>query len=328
MKIIAIHSNTQNQINFKNTGLNKQAMQELETVAKPFLAQYQRPKDISLLEEISKKLQKLNVCQNIIPEYNPNEFKEVKRLHLGDLGSNLDEFDYLAKKSKKWYAGRDASIMARTIVKSGLFEVPDFMAAPFNFYKQLKVDIKNGLTNITIDKLAPHQYEKWEKLKIAERELIYNNMRYEEVYCQSNYLKDLVDNNTLTEDSFAKIRAIIKNAVDFHTNKKLELEKNTEMANDINQNISVSDEDENLLNNIHKPAQRVISRNVSKFNKKVQNTSLNIEQQNFIEELLNNQKVAIENLWHSIEKGKRLTFEGKIKPLFMDSTSFWELIGP
>lgn len=62
------------------------------------------------------------------------------------------------------------------------------------------------------------------------------------------------------------------------------------------------------MSQLHKPAQRVISRNVSKFNNKVKDISLNAEQAQALNELLDKQKTAIEALWNKIEKGKRNAF--------------------
>ena len=111
MEISILPFNTRNQTNFKGAELNKRAAQELETVVKPFLAKYKRPQDETLLDEIRKKSEKLR-ARKIKPAYQPNEFKEAKRLHLGELDANLDEFKYLSGKSKQWFAGNDAKALA------------------------------------------------------------------------------------------------------------------------------------------------------------------------------------------------------------------------
>lgn len=73
----------------------------------------------------------------------------------------------------------------------------------------------------------------------------------------------------------------------------------------------VTDDDIVLLSQLHKPAQRVISRNVSKFNNKVKDISLNAEQAQALNELLDKQKTAIEALWNKIEEGKRNAFQSR-----------------
>lgn len=310
MEISILPFNTRNQTSFKGAELNKRASQELETVVKPFLAKYKRPHDETLLDEIRKKIEKLR-ARRIKPTYltyQPNEFKEAKRLHLGELDTNLDEFNYLAGKSKQWFAGKDARALADSIKKSGLFAAPDFLAAPLNFYKKLKTDIKNGLTNMTFEKLAPQQYNNRNSLSIAEGELELNTLWYDRVQGQAERLQIQLENNTLTEDFFAEKMAKIRNAIDIHKKLLPDIEKATIEAETINKQVCVTPEDENILTNLHKPAQRVISRNVSKFNKKVQNIKLSNEQENSLNELFNKQKSAIENLWNTIEEGKKATF--------------------
>ena len=102
--------------------------------------------------------------------------------------------------------------------------------------------------------------------------------------------------------------AKIRNAIDIHKKLLPDIEKATIEAQTINKQVCVTPEDENILTNLHKPAQRVISRNASKFNKKVQDIKLSNEQENSLNELFNKQKSAIENLWNTIEKGKKATF--------------------
>lgn len=99
--------------------------------------------------------------------------------------------------------------------------------------------------------------------------------------------------------------AKIRNAIDIHKKLLPDIEKATIEAETINKQVCVTPEDENILTNLHKPAQRVISRNISKFNKKVQNIKLSNEQENSQNELFNKQKSAIENLWNTIEEGKK-----------------------
>ena len=307
MEISILPFNTRNQTNFKGAELNKRATQELETVVKPFLAKYKRPQDETLLDEIRKKSEKLR-ARKIKPAYQPNEFKEATRLHLGELDANLNEFKYLSGKSKQWFAGNDAKALADSIRKSGLFEAPDFLAAPLDFYKKLKLDIKNGLTNMTFAKLAPQQYNNRNSLCIAEGKLELISIWYDRVQGQAERLQIQLENNTLTEYFFAEKMAKIRNAIDIHKKLLPDIEKATIEAETINKQVCVTPEDENILTNLHKPAQRVISRNVSKFNKKVQDIKLSNEQENSLNELFNKQKSAIENLWNTIEKGKKATF--------------------
>ena len=39
----------------------------------------------------------------VVPDFEPAEFKEVKRLRLGEWSANQSEFNYLEEKSKKRY---------------------------------------------------------------------------------------------------------------------------------------------------------------------------------------------------------------------------------
>ena len=98
MEISILPFHTRNQTSFKGAELNKRAAQELETVVKPFLAQYKHPQYDSLMRQLAAKLQQFADSNVYIqPNYNTKQFKEVSRLKLGELDTNLEEFEYLTR---------------------------------------------------------------------------------------------------------------------------------------------------------------------------------------------------------------------------------------
>lgn len=312
MTISILPFHTQNQPGFKGAELNKRAAQELETVVKPFLAQYKRPQYDSLMKQLGAKLEQFTVSNKYIhPNYNPNQFKEARRLKLGELDTNLEEFEYLEKKSENWFAGNYARTMAQKIRKSGLFEVPDFLSGAFGFYQKLKMDIKNGLVNMTYKKLAPEQYAKEQKIYNAQQNLFMSSSWYVDADFYGKHIQEHIQNDSLTEQIYKFAKDKISRAIKTHKDLLPAIKNATESAETINKEISVTPEDTTILNNLHKPAQRVISRNVSKFNEKVQNIKLSNEQENLLNELFKKQKAAIEKLWNSIEEGKKAAFSPK-----------------
>ncbi|MFR1672491.1 MAG: hypothetical protein ACLSWI_06050, partial [Candidatus Gastranaerophilaceae bacterium] len=217
MTISILPFHTQNQPGFKGAELNKRAAQELETVVKPFLAQYKRPQYNSLMEQLGAKLQQFTASNKYIqPNYNPNQFKEVSRLKLGELDTNLEEFEYLAKKSENWFAGNDARTVAQTIRKSGLFEAPDFLSGAFGFYQKMKMDIKNGLVNMTYKKLAPEQYAKEQTIYNAQQNLLMSSSWYVDVDSYTKRIQKNLENNSLTENLYDDSIQKISNAIKTH----------------------------------------------------------------------------------------------------------------
>jgi len=312
MKVLSLSFQRQNQTSFQGVDLNKRAVQELETVVKPFLSEYYRPQYSNLLAQLDTKLKQFkSVNSHIQPNYKPAEFKEVKRLKLGDLGANLDEFEYLEKKADKWFAGENAVSLGKEIRKSGLFEVPDFLEGAFGFYKKLKLDIKNGLKNMTYEKLAPAQYAKEQKLYNTTSNLFMSSNWYIDVDFYGKRIQKNLENHTLTENIYTNAKENITRAIKTHKKLLPDIKEATDTAEAINKEIFVTPEDEAVLKQLHKPAQRVISRNVSRFNKEVQNIRLSNEQEIFLNELLEKQKTAIEKLWNTIEEGKKVTFAPK-----------------
>ncbi len=319
MEISILPFHTRNQTSFKGAELNKRAAQELETVVKPFLAQYKHPQYDSLMRQLAAKLQQFADSNVYIqPNYNTKQFKEVSRLKLGELDTNLEEFEYLTKKSENWFAGNNARAVAQTIKKYGLFEAPDFLSDAFGFYQKLKMDIKNGLVNMTYKKLAPEQYTKEVKLYNAQQNLFMSSSWYLDVDYYTKRIQKNLDNNSLTENIYVDSIQKISNAIKTHKRLLPNIKEATESAETINKEISVTPEDKAILSNLHKPAQRVISRNVSRFNEKVKNIKLSNEQENFLKELFKKQKAAIENLWNSIEEGKKAAFSPKEQNLQTD----------
>ena len=62
----------------------------------------------------------------------------------------------------------------------------------------------------------------------------------------------------------------------------------------------------------------IVRKNMTLTNEKVKNIKLSNEQENFLKELFKKQKAAIENLWNSIEEGKKAAFSPKEQNLQTD----------
>ncbi len=306
-------NNSQNNINFKSNSLNKHATETLETVVIPFLKEYD-PKTMELWNEahqyirgITQKIPKLQ------PEVSPAEFREAKRLRLGEFDANEKEFSYLHNKAHQWFAGKEAPIIADEMMNSANFEVPFFLRGAFAAYKKLQMDINNGLANMTLNKLAPDIAQKKEALAGARLGFGVPYIKYGKV---ENYAKDLqkmVEEDTLTEPAFDIIESTIRTNIFEHKQELPEIKSIIEEARATYKANQLTPEDEEVLSGLHLPAQRVISRNVSKFNNEVRGIELNEDREYLITETLNNQKRALERLWNSIEWGKKQTFAKQIE---------------
>lgn len=303
MKILPIN----NRVNFNGALINKKAAKEIETVIKPFLKEY-NPNTEELMEKVCKRRNLIRTPFFVLPAFDPAEFKEAKRLRLGEWSANQSEFNYLEEKSKKWYAGEDAALMAVNIRQSGIFDVPDFLGEAPEAFKNLKRDIKNGLKNMTFAKLAPSIYAKDKKLERADFNLGFPYLYYSNILRQTASLEEKVKNDSLTIEAYTEAKNKIEYLINKHKKIMPQINEAISEAEKIYTETPVTDEDIALLSQLHKPAQRVISRNVSKFNNKVKDINLNSEQAQALNELLGKQKVSIEALWNKIEEGKTNAF--------------------
>ena len=127
----------------------------------------------------------------------------------------------------------------------------------------------------------------------------------------ARYVRDAVEkvkNDSLTIEAYTEAKNKIEYLINKHKKIMPQINEAISEAEKIYTETPVTDEDIALLSQLHKPAQRVISRNVSKFNNKVKDINLNSEQAQALNELLGKQKVSIEALWNKIEEGKTNAF--------------------
>lgn len=217
-----------------------------------------------------------------IPDFDVSGFKNVKKLRLAEIDSRQQEFNYLEAKSGQWFAGNEAKTVAKEIKQSGLFNIPDYLVSSYQAYTKMKKDIENGLKNFKLLNLSPRLMQMYAKLCEAESNLLLALGSFSRLEKRYQKDKDFV--------------AFMPNLEQYLNDAEKEMEAN-----------KLTKEDQEFLSRIHIPAQRVISRNVSRFNKETP-ISLSPELHQKISEKLAKQDEAIEKLWNTIEQGKKQTF--------------------
>ncbi len=217
-----------------------------------------------------------------IPDFDVSGFKNVKKLRLAEIDSRQQEFNYLEAKSGQWFAGNEAKTVAKEIKQSGLFNIPDYLVSSYQAYTKMKKDIENGLKNFKLLNLSPRLMQMYAKLCEAESNLLLALGSFSRLEKRYQKDKDFV--------------AFMPNLEQYLNDAEKELEAN-----------KLTKEDQEFLSRIYIPAQRVISHNVSRFNKETP-ISLSPELHQKISEKLAKQDEAIEKLWNTIEQGKKQTF--------------------
>ncbi len=275
---------------------------EIKEVSKPFLEE-QKPQ-IDLIYKLRQKLDSaINSLWGYIsvPKYNTAEFKEAKRLHLGELDHNLEEYNYLFEKSQKWFVTPEVAKYAEEIRQ--FFVVPKQLQEPYSAYKQLQMDIHNGLNGRNFpNKLK----EKFEALREGRSKLSCLTGIYSDVKQERKNVNIYLSTGVRNPEHFKRSLANIKEAVEFHKEHLGEFKQRISQAGDLYEQNALTPDDYALIST--NPQQRIISRCVSKFNKKVAGVNLSKEDNIAINEQLQKQKEAIETLWHKIEASKKETF--------------------
>ena len=304
-----IQSITDYQQSFR-TGIKNETINgivnEAKSVSEPFLTTHKPliERIYTLRKNFAKDLSVLNNYINI-PEYKTTDFKEVKRLRLGEIDSLLQEFFYLSEKSERWFVSSDVATKYAEEI-GPLFDVPECLSDSFFAYKQLQKDIYNGLNGRNLPK---NLKEKFYGLNEGEKKLglitsPYNSVEREkrniDIYCSSG------ENNI---DKFRYSLNNMKDSINFHNEYLSDINKRFSQAESIYNQYALTQEDIKLISS--NPQQKIISRCVSKFNKKVAGVSLTEEDNIAIDKRLKQQEEVLEILYNKIEVCKKNTFSPK-----------------
>ncbi len=283
---------------------------EMETSFKPFLTQYEPiiQKGKEVLKSLSKKFAKIPNKNTFIPPQYVSKDILIKQLE--QFNKNQNEYRYLKDKSKHDWAGEESKEYVALLDKVELFETPDFLVDSMDAFHKLKRDTKNGLQNMTMEVIAPKLYSKKNQLNGVDCDLDlamtpYYSLRYLVSLLERRLSIGVCDEKTINnnvKEIQAKIRQIEKADT---------LEKQVRKATDIDERVQITEEDEEMVKNLYKPAQRVISRNVSRF--KDAGYSLSETQHEQLGEILLQQELELKNLWEIIESGKKKYFSEMAK---------------
>ena len=275
---------------------------EIKEVSKPFLEE-QKPQ-IDLIHNLRKKLDNaINALWEYIgiPKFVTAKYKEAKRLSLGTLDYNLLEYEYFANRAKNSFLSPDATEYVEEI--RHLFIVPKQLQEPYSAYKQLQMDIFNGLNG----RIIPNKLkEKFEALREGKSKLSLLTGTYSDVKQERKNVNIYLSTGVRNPELFKRSLANIKEAVEFHNEHLGEFKLRISQAGDLYEQNALTPDDYALL--ATNPQQKIISRCVSKFNKKVAGVNLSKEDNIAINEQLQKQKEALETLWHKIEASKKETF--------------------
>lgn len=223
------------------------------------------------------------------PRFDATAFDEVKRLKLDRVDENQTQFDNLITKSRKWYAGDEAKEYAMDLVRDGSFRIPSYLKAPYKAFLEMKKDIKNGLANLSLESVAPEIAEKKKNLSELEFSVSMSKRRFD----------DVIENKRSIEKSFSRpsrhadIPDYIETAKRNMARHEYRLERMKTLVEEGKKELEtnrLTEEDRNTLENIGKPAERIIRHNVNKFksNPEVANTYLG-EYEPILENQLNEQ---------------------------------------
>ena len=253
----------------------------------------------SIISSCKCELMDIN-SHKVKPRFDATAFDEVKRLKLDRVDENQTQFDNLITKSRKWYAGDEAKEYAIDLERDGSFEIPSYLKAPYKAFLEMKKDIKNGLANLSLEKLAPGIAEK--KKNLLELEHSLSSIR--------RCFDDVLENKRSIEKSFsrpsrqANISDYMKAAKQNKAKYEYGLERTKSLIEDAKKILDanrLTDEDRSILENIGKPAERIIRHNVNKFksNPDVANTYLG-EYELILENQLNEQAGKLVRLLNMI----------------------------
>ena len=299
-----------NQINFgvrvRGNRQIKALYREIKDSAGPFIEK-NKPLFTSIQtlgEFIAKAMNKIR-SSKLVPECNWAQFKEVKRLRLGELCENREEYFYLQDKSQQYFSNQEAREYAEEIAP--LFAVPEKLKPAYSAYLKLSNDIENGLKGALPLRLD----EKWKNLRDGSNKLAFTTSDYTSVEYYLDDIKQNIKQLKERKDILNYFRYASKkmNGHINHFNKDLPLIRAhyKEAYKTYTENM-LTPEEMKVLEKNH--SQQIISRCVSRFNNHhaVRNTQLTQADNAEIDEILAKQKQAIENLWNKIETSKKEYF--------------------
>ena len=156
-------------------------------------------------------------------------------------------------------------------------------------WEKMKKDIKNGLANLSLESVAPEIAEKKKNLSELEFSVSMSKRRFD----------DVIENKRSIEKSFSRpsrhadIPDYIETAKRNMARHEYRLERMKTLVEEGKKELEtnrLTEEDRNTLENIGKPAERIIRHNVNKFKSKpeVANTYLG-EYEPILENQLNEQ---------------------------------------
>jgi len=271
---------------------------------KPFLE-----KQTPVYTEARKAAQKLETVQSEFLSYQPkiqydiSDFKEVRRLHLGELYANKTEFDELCDRTESWWALNVAQT-ASDIKKTKLFEVPSFIKEPYNAYCKMVRDINNGLRNLTLNKGFPDIMGKFIEAKDIEQKIDFVLRYYDTVQENAEQIDKLLDAETEDRNLISNLLTGIYIAIKKHKEVLPALKHLIDSANAE----ALSGEDIERLKTLPHRIQRTISHNAVKFNKEVEEFKLSDNNEKKLKNIISSQRIANQVLVNELNIQRKQRF--------------------
>ena len=255
----------------------------------------------SLTDFCKDEVKEIN-SHKVKPKYNPDEFEEVKRLKLDRIDENQTQFENLLTRSRKWYADDDAREYAKDLIREDSFFVPSYVEPAYKAYLSMKKDIKNGLTNLSLEKLAPEIAKKKMNLSSYATYTDTNKRRFNNVVEAKRSIEKALHRPSLYDKIPERIEDAKRN-MEMHQGRIVRIKDAIETGKKVIAENRLTDKDREVLANIHKPAERIINHNVKKFkeNPDVANTYLG-EYEPILENQLREQAQKLIRLLNKIER--------------------------
>lgn len=254
----------------------------------------------SLINSCKDEVVKINK-HSAKPKFNPSDFDEITRLKLDRIDENQTLFNSLKTKSEKAFNNPDAKEYADSLVEDDSFFIPSYLKSAYLVYSAMKKNIKNGLANITLEKLAPAIAEKRNNLLTFASDAKRSMRRFSNVLMSKQSLDKSLEKNFYDQKTIDKIEDAKRN-MEMHEGRIPTITNRIKDGKEILEANKLSEEDNKLLDSMHKRAKKIIKHNVKEFNENplVANTYLG-DKEIILENQLNEQATKLIRLANKLE---------------------------
>lgn len=234
---------------------------------------------------------------------------------------NIQEYNYLKEKSQNHFVSDETRKYVNEISEDIHKTTPylDSFKSILSRYEKLKRDVKNGLADATLVKVAPDFSAKKDTVTKVSSESCLNNHFYTSALCFSEHVTELLEGTPNSEKIGRYLSGIsqIRQAMASHEKcLPVMVQKATEMEEQLSNNSFNKEDVDAAFDAMGKKRNQIIERNVNRFKKHfdqhpefVWEDGHNAE----VDEILKKQHELNGKLWHKIEDDKKVYFSSSEK---------------